>query len=267
MKRRSEASRTAERAVELTQEAGPKGLDEPQALSGRKGQSAYILEEDPELGEALPPDVLANATRLFRAPVIIVDRPRWEPPALDPKATYGLLVLDGLIGRRVRVGRGVSTELLGWGDVLRPWDEPCLWNLIPPELDWRVFRPTRLAVLDERITRLIGRRAELLIAFSSRLFRRARHAEYMMAVSHLQRVDQKVLATLWHMASTWGRVTPEGVYLPLRLTHEVLGEIIGAQRPSVTMAMQRLHQRGEVIRTQQGGYLLTGSPTDWNRDS
>jgi CRP/FNR family cyclic AMP-dependent transcriptional regulator len=86
-----------------------------------------------------------------------------------------------------------------------------------------------------------------------------------MAISHLAKVEDKLLVALWHLASTWGRVTPQGVYVPLALTHTVLGEVVGAYRPSVTVAMQRLHDRGEVTRTSEGGYLLTGDPGDWSR--
>jgi acetylornithine deacetylase/succinyl-diaminopimelate desuccinylase-like protein len=75
----------------------------------------------------------------------------------------------------------------------------------------------------------------------------------------------KLLATLWHLASNWGRVTPEGVYIPFRLTHEVLGEILGAKRPSVTTAMTQLQRRGEIAIGAGGGYLLKGNPADWDR--
>jgi CRP/FNR family transcriptional regulator, cyclic AMP receptor protein len=226
---------------------------------------SFILDEDPELAQGLSPEDRSVASDLFRAEVIDVTRPRWQPPELEPTTTYGLLVLDGLMGRRVRVGSAVATELLGSGDILRPWDEPTLWDMIPPELDWRVFRPSRLAVLDERITALIGRRRELVVTFSGRLLRRARSIAYLTAISHLTRVESKLIATLWHIASSWGRVTPEGVSVPFRLTHEVLGEILGAQRPSVTIAMQRLQQREQVRRIQGGGYLLIGDPAAWNR--
>ena len=225
---------------------------------------SFILLEDPELAQGLSSKDRGVAAELFRAEVISVNRPRWQPPDYDPGTTYGLLVLDGLMGRRVRVGNGVAMELLGSGDILRPWDEPTLWGMIPPELDWRIFRPTRLAVLDERITSLIGRRSELVVTFSGRLLRRARSIAYLMAISHLTRVEGRLIATLWHIASSWGRVTPEGVTVPFRLTHEVLGEIVGAQRPSVTIAMRRLQQRRQVRRMRDGGYLLIGDPADWN---
>jgi len=226
--------------------------------------TSFILAEDPELAQGLPPDQRRAATALFRAQVVSVNRPRWQPPNYEPTITYGLLVLDGLMGRRVRVGKAVATELLGPGDILRPWDEPTLWGMIPPELDWRVFRPARLAVLDERITALIGRRHELVISFSGRLLRRARSIAYLTAVSHLNRVEDRLIATLWHIASSWGRVGPEGVSVPFHLTHEVMGEILGAQRPSVTIALRGLQRRHQVKRTRGGGYLLIGDPADWN---
>jgi hypothetical protein len=235
---------------------------EPPAASAdaATGSFVLVLEEDPDLADGLTPEDRRVAARLFRAPVIVASRPRWDPPRYDPLSTFGLLVLDGLIGRRLRVGPAVATELLGPGDILRPWDEPLLWGMMPPELDWRVFRPARLAVLDERATALIGRRPQLIVNFSSRLLRRARSVAYLMAVTHQMRVEDKVLATLWHLASNWGRVTPQGVILPFRLTHEVLGEIVGSQRPSVTTALRSLQRQGRVRRGERGGYVLLGQP-------
>lgn len=60
------------------------------------------------------------------------------------------------------------------------------------------------------------------------------------------------------MASHWGRVTPQGVCIPFHLTHEVLGEIIGARRPSVSVAMASLQRRNEIARRSDGCYVLTG---------
>jgi CRP/FNR family cyclic AMP-dependent transcriptional regulator len=232
---------------------------------GSEGEVALILREEPDLADGLSPSDRRAAIATFRARVISVSRPRWEPPELDPATTYGLMVLEGLIGRRVRIGPAVGTELLSCGDILRPWDEPTLWGMIPPELDWRVFRPTRLAVLDERITTLIGRRPQLVVNFSGRILRRARSVAYIMAISHHTRVEDKLLVTLWHLASSFGRVTPEGVVIPFRLTHEVLGEIVGAQRPSVTTAIGRLQDSAQIKRAPGGGYVLLADPADWVR--
>lgn len=223
---------------------------------------AFILDEDPDLADLLPPELRRAAVPLLRAPVMGIARGPWRPPRLDPRS-YGLLVLDGLLGRRTHVGAGVATELLGPGDILRPWEEPCMWNILPPTVDWRVLCLTRVAVLDARITRLIGQSPELTIAFSDRLLRRVQSAQYLMAVGTLSRVEDRLLVSLWHLAGGWGTVTPRGVRLPFRLTHEILGEIVGARRPSVTLAVQGLRQREQLTVDSERHYLLTGRPGDW----
>ncbi len=246
-------------------EAGGNGQDEgggDPVLDGRQA-AVYILKEDPDLAEGLTEEDRRVAAGMLLAPLVVVDAPRWTPPEWMPGNSLGLLVLDGLIGRRLRVRSAIATELVGSGDVLRPWDEPAPWSLVPAEVDWRVFQPARLALLDDRVTGLICRRPELVVAFTSRLLRRAEASHYLRAISHLTRVDDKLLATLWHIAGSYGRVTADGVAIPFRLTHEVLGEMLGAQRPSVTHAMGQLHQRHEVVRTTDGRYLLTGDPSAW----
>lgn len=232
-------------------------------LTDNGAPSALILREDPDLAQGLTDVDRRAAFSLFRATVHHVPGPTWEPSELDRGSSFGYLILDGLLGRRVRIGRTVGTELLSYGDIVRPWDEPPIWELIPAELDWRVFTPVRVAVLDERITALIGRRPQLLVNFSERLLRRVRAASYLMVASHLPRVEDRVLATLWHLASCWGRVTAEGVCIPFRLTHELLGEIVGAHRPSVTVAMQNLQSRGLLLRREDGRYCLVGEPPQW----
>jgi CRP/FNR family transcriptional regulator, cyclic AMP receptor protein len=234
----------------------------PNPRPGDPTTRCRILDFDPDLADGLAPADREAATRALVAPVLEVSVARWEPPVFEPESTFGLLVLDGLLGRRVRVGSAVATELLSCGDILRPWEEPALWGMIPPELDWRVFRPARLAVLDERVTSVMGRRPQLVVNFSARLLRRARSAAYLMAISHQTRVDDKLLATLWHLAVSWGRVTSAGVRIPFRLTHEVLGEIIGAQRPSVTLALGRLAAAGKLQRDPDGAIVLIGDPLD-----
>ena len=109
--------------------------------SGREAapEIVFILKEEPDLGDGLSPEDRAAATNSLRARVIPAGRPRWTPPSFDPATTYGLLVLDGLLGRRIRVGRAVGTELLGAGDILRPWDEPTLLGMIPPSLTGACF--------------------------------------------------------------------------------------------------------------------------------
>jgi len=51
-------------------------------------------------------------------------------------------------------------------------------------------------------------------------------------------------------------VTKLGTHLPLTITHQTFGELIGARRPTVTLALHELTDRGALI-TQPNGWLLT----------
>lgn len=46
--------------------------------------------------------------------------------------------------------------------------------------------------------------------------------------AHLPRVEDRLLLTLWMLAERCGRVTPEGIVLPLALSHEALGRLAAA---------------------------------------
>jgi hypothetical protein len=256
------AAQPADRVGATARHPAAATLDDGPVRGARLAQTAFILREDPDLAEGLPADQRELVAEQLRARVLTVHGPSWDPPQFGSRSSYGLLVLDGMLARRLRLRRSSSLELLGGGDILRPWDDTSPWETVAAELEWNVLVPTRMAVLDERITRIIGRWPELNIAFSARLLRRARSAEYLSAVSHLPRVEERLLAMLWHVASRWGRVTPQGVCVPLRLTHHLLGEIVGARRPSVTLGLQRLAVRGLLGRDAAGHYVLTGDPPD-----
>jgi DNA-binding transcriptional ArsR family regulator len=72
----------------------------------------------------------------------------------------------------------------------------------------------------------------------------------------------RLLILFWLLADRWGRVGTEGVYVTLPLTHEVLAMLIGAHRPTVTIALQRLTRAGFLIRERSDRWLLTNRAID-----
>jgi hypothetical protein len=70
------------------------------------------------------------------------------------------------------------------------------------------------------------------------------------------------LLTLWHLAERWGKVTREGIVVPLPLGHQRLADIVGAHRPSVTTAMGALGKAGRVSRRDDGAWILHGDPPE-----
>jgi CRP/FNR family transcriptional regulator, cyclic AMP receptor protein len=249
------------------------GLERPRASQPRRSTrrreypsdagTALILEEDEELARSIPAHERRRAAALLRARVIDCERTLWEVPRLDPDTGYGLLMLEGLIARRIRLERAVAVEILGPGDILRPPDDLPLVAHDYLRVEWKVFQPARFAVLDEQITSQLMESTALSLAFAARLARRARRLTYLLAISHLARVEDRLLATLWHLAGNWGRATADGITVPVPLLHSDLGHIVGARRPTVTLAMTSLRDRELVGRQRDGSYLLRGDPPAW----
>jgi CRP/FNR family transcriptional regulator, cyclic AMP receptor protein len=82
----------------------------------------HVLRQDPDLAEAIPPSRREQAAEECIAREVRIAPGRWStPPTGVISDGIGLLVLEGLLIRRVGVDGRFGAELLGEGDVLRPW--------------------------------------------------------------------------------------------------------------------------------------------------
>jgi CRP-like cAMP-binding protein len=221
-----------------------------------------LLEAQPDLGEGLSPEDEAQARRHVVALLDSVEPGPWDPSegyTLDP-SFLGLLVVDGMIARDVELGGRRCSELLGPGDLLRPWDyDEADMASVPSESAWSVLEPARMAVLDGRFARVACRYPELMAKLIGRTLRRSRWLAILLTISSMPRVDARVQALLWHLADRWGHVTLDGVVVPVRLTHDMIGRLVGAHRPSVTTALSELSRAGRISRLPHG-WLLRGDP-------
>jgi hypothetical protein len=223
-----------------------------------------LLDIDPDLGEPLSPDERERARALVQLRVLTIPKGPWEPPEIDPAAT-GLLLISGLLVRQITLGTVSSTELVGPSDIIRPWEDELIPYIAAPPAQWRVIEELRLALIDGEATARIGHWPELAAAISGRLLRRTRALAYLMAAQHFLRVEDRLLATLWHLAGMWGRVTPQGTVVPFRLTHDTLAGIIGAQRPTTTTAIRSLTAQGKLALDERRCFVLLDRPSDWSR--
>jgi CRP/FNR family transcriptional regulator, cyclic AMP receptor protein len=222
---------------------------------------AQILIEDPDLGGDLDGSRLIAAQREIRARTTELPTGAWSPLEREQelRPPLGLLILDGLVIRRVGVAGRFGAELLGDGDVLRPWQREDSTSTLPRTGHWRVLRPTRIAILDGEFAVRLTRYPEVISELLGRTLRRSRHAAVNMAIVHQPRIDVRLHMLLWELADRWGRMGRDGVQLPLALTHAMLAELVAARRPTVTKALGDLAERG-VVTSQGDGWLLAGDP-------
>jgi len=163
----------------------------------------------------------------------------------------GLLVMDGLLAVDTRIAERTSTELLGAGDLLAPTllrEE----EMIEPHASWRALETSRLAVLDGEFLERTRPWPQIIKSLLERAERRTEDLSLLRVIASHPRLEVRLVLLLWHLGSRWGRVEPSGLRLTLPLTHRLLGQLVAAERPSVTHALSRLGRTG----------LITGASTD-----
>ncbi len=207
----------------------------------------YLLDADDELAEEFDVRGRVAVRQLATARVLQVgvgdcDLSGWFGIA---RHGPGLLILDGLIAFETRTGDRVAAELLGAGDLLQA---PALAtdDLLERSCHWRALRPTRFALLDEDFVDRVRPFPQVVRALLSRACRRTAELDVLRAITSQPRLEVRLVLLLWHLATRWGKVEPASVRLCLPLTHRLLGQLVAAERPSISHALKRLAQAGLV---------------------
>lgn len=227
-----------------------------QRVRESKAQPVRLVQADPELFANLPAAARREAAAVAVAPRLGLHTGRWTPPGDPRSGALGLLVIEGLLLRSVRVGPHPRSEIVGPGDLLRPWEANGSDASIPVQADWEVVEPATLAVLDRRVSEALCRWPEVVSAIVGRAVTRSRWLSLQLAITDIRKIEDRLLLLFWHLADRWGRTSPDGVIVPVRLTHAVIAQIVGAQRPTVTTGLQRLVRRGALRRTPDRTWLL-----------
>jgi CRP/FNR family transcriptional regulator, cyclic AMP receptor protein len=226
----------------------------------RSGLSSYrgvrLLDVEPEFGAGLSPPQYAQARDQVVMPSAELPR---GPVALRSAAeaagargrVLGLLVLDGALTHDLRLLDRVCTRLLVAGDLVLFDGEPAA--SLPSVRSWSVAQRAHVAILDHRLLASGTRWPLLLGAVLERAAQQDRLGLTQQAISQLPRVEDRLLAFFWMIADRRGHVGQEGVRFSLHVTHEALGRMIGARRPTVSLGLTALAEAG----------LLQSHGDDW----
>jgi CRP/FNR family cyclic AMP-dependent transcriptional regulator len=226
--------------------------------------SDALLDADPDLGSALDPAEFESARQHVRVALLRLDetivRGKWGAGSAQ---VAGLLVIEGALLREVRTARRVTAELIGRGDVIRPFEEDGEEDLpVRAEIIWRAIAPTTLAAIDGRTIAAAGRWPSIFTALVARSVGRSQRLAVNFSISHLVRIADRLLLLFWHIAAHWGRVTRDGVVIDLPLSHLQLALMVGSERPSVTTALGQLNRQGLVHRLEDRTWMLGGPIPD-----
>jgi CRP/FNR family transcriptional regulator, cyclic AMP receptor protein len=219
-----------------------------------------VLEVDPELGADLLEDDRQVALSVCRGELVGAPAGPWSPSEVWSGRDHPLAFVlgTGVLCRELSFAGRRTFELLGPGDVVAasmPDDDLGSAGAFT----FTASENARLLVLGATFTRAAARWPELLTRLLSRLEAQRRRLAVQSFISHLPRAEDRVLVMLWHLGQSWGQVTGDGLRVQLALTHELLAHLIGARRPTVTLAVASLQSSGHVKRIAGGSWLLTST--------
>lgn len=202
-----------------------------------RGHRAQLSAVDAELAAALGP-------QLGRLTVGV----RWlgvgpwdGPPEGDG---FGTLVCRGRLACVARLRERRSLMLAWPGDLLVPVGDGPSW--LTSSLSWEALEPSVVADLDGAFAAAVARRPEAAPALAARAGAFTARTVGVVAVSHLPRVEDRLLGVLLLLADEHGRMTADGIVVDADVTHERLGQLMGAARPTVSLAFARLRELGLV---------------------
>lgn len=225
---------------------------EPAAASAalRAGALAALPGDAP--ADLLPQTVERLLANLRPAPAVTRIRQSHRAGdrlSLDAEST--LEVLTGIVSLTVlhEDGAEVLLGLYGSGHVLpgHPEDACCIQLYAHTDCTVQI-RPWREA----------ARRPDL----GERLRDRLRFMEAWAAMQARPQIEQRLHGILSLLGEQFGRRTPRGLLIEVRITHSQLASAVGATRTTVTRLLGRLRRRGlllSVTSSQGERYCLTSA--------
>ena len=223
----------------------------------RSAAAIDLLELEPELRRLMTPEQCAAAAR-FLLPVATLENDGDLAALVDQSDGFGALVLDGVLRQTVQIGAHQTLRLIGPGELVP----------LERELNWMPFARSRVLPADRARLVVLGnaflvatRRWPWAVAcLHDRMLEQSARLTKQIAICQLPRVQDRLIAMLRLLAESWGTVTTAGIRLQLSLSHETLGQLIGARRPTVTLAVKALAEQNCLIREDTGWLIIGEQP-------
>jgi CRP-like cAMP-binding protein len=236
---------------------GEKGSDAQRAPYATRVTTIDLVDAWPEIAGSIPSAEMGLARRALVTRVITATN---EDPfeLLGTRALTRLtfLVVEGVVMKVTSFAGRSALELLGPGDLLAPPLTAARQVESPAVSRYMAHGMASVAVLDDRFRRAAWRWPGLFDCLHEGLGRQTHRASRHLAILHLPRVEDRIVALFADLAERFGRMTPDGIVIDLPLTHQVIGDLVASRRPTISIALQTLAADGVVQRLDDGRWHL-----------
>jgi CRP/FNR family transcriptional regulator, cyclic AMP receptor protein len=161
---------------------------------------------------------------------------------------FDFLIVNGIVLKETTLAGRSALELLGRGDLLAPPLTPARQLESRALSRYLAHGQVSLAAIENHVRQAARRWPGIADYLHDRLARQTHHASMHLAMLHLPRIEDRLIALFADLAERFGHMTADGVLIDVPLTHEIIGGLVGSRRPTVSLALRQLSSNGTVER-------------------
>jgi len=203
----------------------------------------------PEILGRLPVEDRELAERTLMLPLMAAhDEDLADVITMQTPGAFDFAIVEGVVLKETILAGRTALELLGPGDVLAP--PLTVIRQLESRAVSRYLAHGRvsLAAIEDHFRQGVRRWPVLADLLHDRLGRQTHRASMHLAMLHMPRAEDRVIALFADLAERFGRVSADGILIDLPLTHDMIGGLVGSRRPTVTLALQQLSSDGLLER-------------------
>lgn len=206
--------------------------------------------------DAIPENDRALAGRALTVPRLSARDEALADLVFGARDAIGFFVVDGIVLKETTLATRSALEVLTPGDVLAPPLSRADQDEARAVSRYLAHGSVTLAVLGTRFSAAARRWPQLAADLHARLGRQAHRASAHLAMLHAPRVEERIALLFDDLGERVGRVTLDGIAIDIDLTHELIGRLVGARRPTVSLALRALAEEGVLRRTDSGRWIV-----------
>ena len=221
-----------------------------------------LLRVWPEIAGSLAPEERGVAERALVAPLVRArDEDLAAALAVEPGDAFDFLLVEGTVLKETRLASSSALELLGPGDVLAPPLSATRQLEFRAASRYLALGDASIATLGVWFERVAMRWPQVSGFLHRQIAEQAHRASMHLAMLHLPRAEDRILALFADLGERFGRVTPDGILINLPLNHELIGRLTASRRSTATLALKNLYHQGLIARLADNSWKLAPSGT------
>jgi CRP/FNR family cyclic AMP-dependent transcriptional regulator len=219
-----------------------------------------LLRVWPDIAERLDPEDRDAAEQALVVPLLSA-RDDDLTATLEAVDAFDFVLFEGTVLKETTLAAHSALELLGPCDVLAPPVSPARQVELRGVCRYLALGAVSIVVLGRRFQLVAARWPHVSDFLHSQIADQAHRASIHLAMLHLPRAEDRILALFTDLGDRFGRVTPDGILIDLPLSHDLIGRLTASRRPTATIALQLLHDQGLLTKLAADSWRLTFTGT------